>query len=262
MIFVKKILILFVFIPVFATGQNLNLSDRNILIQKGIIYKKEFSLEAKLHTLGFAFGYNRGIISKYYLTKYYHFDIGYLKSIKEKRNNLVITGITIYNSYSYGKRNYFLPVRLGMGLKKYLSEKEAYHGVSVGYSLEGGLTLGVLKPYFLVVRTKNDDNEVFYKTIKYTEENRDLFIDENLIFDRSSFFKGFDQLSMLPGIHINAALHYAIKAFEKSVFAFETGIMIDAFIKKVPVMVETKNFKNKSLFINVYINVQIGKRWN
>ncbi len=262
MIFIKKIFILFIFIPVFSFGQNPGMSDKNILIQKGIIYKKEFSLEAKFHTLGFALGYNRETISTYYLTKYYHFDIGYLKSIKEKRNNLVITGITIYNYYSYGKRNYFFPVRMGMGFKKYLSEKEAYHGVAIGYSLEGGMTLGVLKPYFLVVRTKDGENNVFYKTIKYTEENRDLFIDENLIFDRSSFFKGFDQLSMVPGIHVNAAVHYALKAYEKPVYAIETGIMLDAFIKRVPIMVETENFKNKSLFINVYINIQLGNRWN
>ena len=256
---IKYILVLIILLPVFSYGQSFN---NKISLQKGIIYKKEFSIEAKLHTLGYAIGYNRGIISTYYLTKFYHFDIGYIKSIKEKKNNLVITGITVYNSYSYGKRNYFFPVRLGMGIKKYLSEKETHHGVAVGYSLEGGFTLGVLKPYFLVVRTRDQDNNTSYKTIKYSDENRHIFIDENSIFDRSSFFKGFDQLSMIPGIHVNAAVHYAIKAYEKPVLAVETGIMIDAFIKKVPIMVETDGFKNNSLFINVYFNILIGNRWN
>ncbi len=263
MIFVRKILVfgVLLLLPVMSFGQNSGLNN-NVLIQKGIIYKNEFSVEAKLHTSGFSIGYNRGKISTYYLTKYYHFDIGYMKSGKEKKSNLVITSVTIFNTYAYGKRNYFFPVHLGMGMKKFLSEKQYYHGIGVGYSLQGGLTLGVLKPYFLVVKADNPDNGNPYKTIKYTEENRDLFIDANRILDRGSFFYGFTQLKMLPGIHLNGAIHYALKAYEKPLYAIETGVMIDAFIKRVPIMVETDNFKNKSVFINVYINVQIGNRWN
>ncbi|HHH52865.1 MAG TPA: hypothetical protein ENK91_04345 [Bacteroidetes bacterium] len=257
----KRIFLVLIFFPVFAFGQ-VQINDIiKIKKLKGILYKNELSFEAKLHSFGFALGLNKGKIKTYYLTKYYHFDIGYLKSIKEKRNNLVSTSINFYNSYTFGKRNYFFPARLGLGIKKFLSEKEEVHGVAVGYSIEGGFTAGILKPYYLRVKIANDEG-VYYKAIKYSEETKDLFTNENVIFDRTSFFKGFDELSMVPGIHLNAAIHYALKAYEKPVYAIETGVMIDAFIKRVPLMVETSEFKNKSLFINVYINVQLGNRWN
>lgn len=255
-----KIFILFLFINAPLWGQNNILSDKNIL--KGIIYKNEFSIEAKLHTLGFAVGFNRGKIVSYHTTKFYHFDIGHLKSIKEKKNNFVATSLNIYNNYSFAKRNYFFPTRLGMGIKKYLSEKQSYKGIAVGYSIEGGFTLGVLKPYYLDVKSLTDDNKFTIETIKYSEENKDVFIDENQIFDKASFFKGFGEIDFVPGVHLNAAILYALKAYEKPVYAIQTGIMIDAFIKHVPIMVETSGFKNKSIFFNVYINIQLGKRWN
>jgi hypothetical protein len=257
-----KTIIILLFTPLLLLAQP-NGSDINTnLILKGVIYKKEFSVEAKLHTLGFAVGYNSGLIKSYHLTKFYHFDIGYLKSYKEKKNNLIVTGISAYKSYSYGKRNYFFPTKIGLGYKKYLSEKASYRGVAVGYTIEGGVNLGILKPYFIEVKQINEYDQPYIKEIKYSEENKNIFLNENLIYGKASFFNGFGDLSLVPGIHINAAMHYAFKAYEKPLFAVETGFMIDAFIKRVPIMVETSSFKNNSIFINVYISVQLGRRWN
>jgi hypothetical protein len=229
---------------------------------KGIIYKKEYSVEFKLHTFGMSAGFNMGRLSTYYKTSFYHFDIGFLKSAKEKKGNLIATGLNIYNTYIYGKANYFFPVRAGKGIKVYLSEKESQRGLAIGYSLEGGFTLGVLKPYYLWVKSTNSDNEAILVLKKYDEDNKEDFINENLIYDKAPFFTGIGESRFVPGIHFNAAVHYGIKAFEKSVYAFETGIMLDAFMKKVPIMVETDRFKNSSIFINVFVNVQFGRRWN
>lgn len=231
------------------------------LVAKGVIYKKEFSFEAKLHTLGFAIGFNSGLIKSYHLTKFYHFDIGYLKSNKEKRNNIVVS-TNVFNSYSYGKRNYFFPTRIGIGYKKYLSEKEDYHGVAIGYTLEGGVDFGLLKPYFIKIKKLNQINQPVLKDINYSKEEREVFLNENIIYGKGSFFKGFNNLSIVPGVHFNTALHFAFKAYEKPLFVGEIGIMLDAFIKRVPIMVETSLFKNNSIFLNVYINMQIGKRRN
>ncbi len=258
----KYFIILFLFIPVLLFSQEQDLTQNKNLRLKGVIFKHEYSVEAKLNTLGFALAFNKGKIISYHTTKYYHFEIGYLKSFKEKKGNLVITGLNIYNKYSYGKRNYFFPVRLGLGKKEFLSEKDTEKGLAVGYSLEGGVDFGILKPYYLKVKSGSDGNNTFLETIRYSEENHGVFIDENLIYDRGPFFKGFNHLSFVPGIHINTAAHFAINAYERTLFAFETGMLIDAYIKRIPIMVETASFKNNFIFINVYINVQFGRRWN
>ena len=258
----KRLIVLFIFFPILLFSQVQDLTQNKNLRLKGIVFKNEFSIEAKLNTLGFSLGFNKGKIISYHTAKYYHFEIAYLKSSKEKRGNLVITGLNISNKYIFGKRNYFFPVRVGLGKKIFLSEKDTNKGVAVGYSLEGGVDIGVLKPYYLIVKYSTDGNTAFLKSIRYNEENHDLFINENLIYDRGSFFKGFNQISIIPGIHLNAAAHFAIKAYERPVFAFETGVMLDAYIKRVPIMVETTGFKNNFVFINVFINIQLGKRWN
>ena len=258
----KRIVVLIIFLPILVFSQVQDLTQNKNLRLKGIVFKNEYSVEAKLNTLGFSLGVNKGKILSYHTTKYYHFEIGYLKSSKEKKGNLVITGLNIYNKYIFGKRNYFFPVRLGMGRKIFLSEKDTNKGVAVGYSLEGGVDIAVLKPYYLDVKYSTDGNIAYLKSIRYTEENHDIFIDENLIYDRGPFFKGFNHISLVPGIHFNAAAHFAIKAFERPVFAFETGVMIDAYIKRVPIMVETDGFKNNFVFINIFLNIQLGRRWN
>ncbi len=258
----KNIILFILLFPLVLFSQKQDLTQNKYLRIKGIVYKNELSIEAKLNTLGFSLGINKGKIISYHTTRYYHFEVAFMKSFKEKKTNLVSTGLNVYNKYSYGKVNYFFPIRLGMGTKRFLSEKDTNKGVAVGYSIEGGVDLAVLKPYYIYVKSGSDGHSIFLNQIRYTEENRDIFIDENLIYDRGSFFKGFNHLSFIPGIHVNAAAHFAIKAYEKPVFAFETGVMIDAFIKRVPIMVETTGFKNNFIFINVFINVLLGKRWN
>jgi hypothetical protein len=59
------------------------------------------------------------------------------------------------------------------------------------------------------------------------------------------------------------ALHFDWGAFDEFVKAMEAGVMVDFYFKKVPIMVETANgdIENSPLFINLFINIQLGKRW-
>ena len=45
--------------------------------------------------------------------------------------------------------------------------------------------------------------------------------------------------------------------------AIEAGIMFDFYFKKVPIMVENDviDAENRPFFINLFINLQLGKRW-
>ena len=258
----RKYYLFLLFVPQMFYAQIIINSGTQTNELKGILYKNEFSVEGKLHTGGMTLGFNRCKIVKYYKTNFYHFDIGYLKSQKEKKGNLVSTSLNLYNNYIYGKQNYFFPIRFGKGIRVYLSEKEASRGVAVGYSIEGGLTLGIAKPYYLWIKTSNSENLAILTEVKYREETRDIFLDQNLIYDKVSFWHGLYESKIYTGAHINAALHFGLKAYEKPVYAIETGVMIDAFTRRIPIMVETENFKNNFLFVNVFANIHFGKRWN
>jgi len=231
-------------------------------VMKGIIYNNEYSFEFKLHTFGMSAGYKRGKLRTYYRTDFNRFDIGVIRSPKEKKGNLITTSLNFQNRYVYGKANYFFPFRIGRGTTIYLSEKDIDRGLAIGYTLSGGINLGVLKPYYLWVKNTSEDTQFKAELLKYDGKNADIFTNQDLIYDKASFLKGITELIVIPGLNFSAAVHYGIKAYEKSVLAFETGIMLDAFITKVPIMVETEDFRNSRFFVNVFFNIQLGKRWN
>ncbi len=231
---------------------------------KGIIYKKEKSIDLRLHENGASIAYNSGTIKSYHRTNYYHLELGYTKDEREKTQSK-ISRLGRSGSYAYGKINSLINVRGGVGVKKYLSEKEKKNGLAVGYTYQIGPSLALLKPYYLdliYVETFNDQQVSTVRSEKYSEQNADKFLEDGSISDRSSFFRGFDELKVRAGVQGKVGLHLAMGAFDEYVKAFETGIMFDIYPSKIPILLETENVPNRRMFFRLYLNFQFGKRSN
>lgn len=231
---------------------------------KGIIYKKEWSIDLRLHENGAAIAYNSGTIKSYNKTSYYQLELGYTKDIREKAQSK-FSNLGRAGTYAYGKQNAMINVRGGLGMKKYLSEKEKRNGLAVGYTYEIGPSLALLKPYYLnliYVETINDRQVASIRSEKYSEENAAKFLDEGSISTKASFFKGFDEIKVRAGVQAKLGLHCAMGAFDKYVKAFETGIMVDVFPSKIPIMIETEEISNTRYFFKLYLNFQFGNRSN
>lgn len=228
----------------------------------GILYSKEKVFELRPHSNGGSISLQFGNIKTFYKTHFYQFDMGYLKHPKEYRQSVTFNSSNPFartsNSYTYGKQNYFMVLRGGVGKKIYYSEKAKRKGVAAGVSYELGPSIGLLIPYYLELnRIEDGGTQDYISTERYSEENADVFLDNSKIIGPASFFKGFGHISALPGIHARLGAHFSVGAFDKYVKAFEMGIMIDAFVKPVPIMVIENN---SPAFINGYISFQIGKR--
>jgi hypothetical protein len=150
-------------------------------------------------------------------------------------------------------------LNLGMGRKYYLSEKAHKRGVAVGYSFEGGLNLGLLKPYYLVLEYADELDQVF-RTESYSEENAHLFLDDHKIRDKGSFTRGLDEISLLPGFYAKLASHFSLGAYGKYIRAIEVGVHLDLFTKRVPVMIETESLSNDFILPSFFVNFQLGRR--
>ncbi len=230
---------------------------------KGLVYKDEYSFDLRVMPHGANFGYTVGELETYYKTTFYTFDIGYLKDSRERKQNMNTTFRTegTSDAFVYGKQNSLYIIRGGKGFKRYLSEKALRRGLSVGYSFEGGVSLGVLKPNYLKLfyfTEENPDGEI--REERFSEDNRDKFLNFNSIFGGSSFWKGIFQSSVSVGLHGKASGHFAMGAFDKNVRAAEIGITFDAFAKKVPIFVETDLLKNRRLFLNIFVSFHLGRR--
>ncbi len=226
----------------------------------GIIYNKELTMDLRFHTNGiFSVALNKAKIKTYYRTTFYQLEVGTLKHPKESRNSDL--GITYQgfesSAYTFGKQNSFYLVRLGFGEKRYFSEKQERRGLALGMSYMVGATLGVLKPYHLNVRINDGDGNFSIQRMAYSEEFHDEFLDVYNILGAAGFKYGWNGLRPMPGLNAKLGVHLDWGAFDEFVKALEFGFMVDAFYKKVPIMVSEKN---RPIFLNVYLALQFGKR--
>ena len=231
--------------------------------EKGILYDKETSFDFRVHTNGlFALGYNIGKIRTYYKTRFIHFGIGELKHPKENRYNInrnFLNGPPS-SSFIYGKQNAFFALRVGMGQKRYFSERARKKGVRVGISYEAGPVIGLLKPYYIDIFTNETGNRPVIITVRYSEETRSDFLSPWKILGASGLFKGASEMRFIPGLQIQTALHLEWGSQDELLRALEMGIMLDAFPKKIPILIPVENDPNRPFFLNLFINLQLGKR--
>ncbi|HMO39197.1 MAG TPA: hypothetical protein PKC76_06250 [Saprospiraceae bacterium] len=253
-----------------VSGQEVLVPGQNYYEErKGIVYNQEFAVNFKLLTNGYSLGVDIGRLQTYYLTRFWSFEIGELKHNKEYRQSFDFRSPAtnrISRAFVFGKQNNFIPLRIGFGEKRYLSEKARQRGVAVGLSYAAGPSLGFLKPYYLDLLRFPDagSGDPFVRSERYSEENAVHFLNSTIIYGSSGFVKGFDEVSILPGAHAKFAVHFDWGAFDEFVKALDAGIMVDFYFRDVPIMVDSPrvpNSENSPIFINFYINLQLGKRW-
>ena len=91
-----------------------------------------------------------------------------------------------------------------------------------------------------------------------------MFLDINSIYGATGLQRGLNPLSIQPGAHAKIAVHLDWGAYDEFVKSVEAGVALDVFLREMPIMIDSPrvpNAENKMLFINLYINLQLGKRW-
>ncbi len=234
--------------------------------KKGVVYKSEKAFQLRLHEQGATIGYYKGKIKTYYKTQYYQFELGYQKDVRERRQNknYQFAGEGPSNSFAFGKINNVINLRASLGVKRYLSEKVKRNGLAVGYSYEIGPSIAILKPYYLKLIYFPSDSQPQVEVLaeRYTEENAEKFLNVNDIYGSEPYAAGLSEVSIVPGIQSKVALHFALGAFDKYMRVVETGLMMDLYTRRIPILVETEERKNSPYFLKFFVSVQIGTRSN
>ena len=224
----------------------------------GVVYNDEFAVNLYLHTRGYGIGAIFGKLKTYYKTTFYHVDFGLLKHPKEHRPDNQINQFNVLSRpYVYGKKNSFFALRIGKGQKRYLSEKAKRRGVAVGYSYQLGPSIGMLKPYYLDLRGDGGIAPPTIEVSKYSEENKDRFLDPDFIDGYSGFWKGVGEMKFVFGGHLKGGAHFSWGAYDRYVKAIEVGLLLDFYFQKVDILAIEDN---SPVFANLYLNLQFGKR--
>ncbi|MFZ4057636.1 MAG: hypothetical protein ACOYKE_05830 [Ferruginibacter sp.] len=185
----------------------------------------------------------------------FQLDIGERKHPKEEKqtNPFIPT-----SPFIFGKINYFYPVKLGVQQQILLGNKSNKNGVSVTGNFGGGLSLGLLRPYYLEI---NDVTNANRKFIKYDSPDSVIFVSNvelaNLSVAGTGLGRGWSDLKIVPGIYGKTSIRFDYGRFNEMVNALEVGLTAEFYSKKIPQLIY---LKQRNLFFNAYISILFGKR--
>lgn len=199
--------------------------------EEGVLsYNKQTAVGLQLRTNGYGLFVELGRSRSPRFTNLYMFEFTEIKHPKEEKVSNANTFFS--NSFVYGKINNFYQAKLGFGQQYIFGQKGNKNGVAVLGIVEGGLTMGLLKPYYIQVQ----EQSVGVRDIKYESADSVAFLSGNII-GGSGFTKGWSELKIKPGAFLKTALRFDFGRFNETVQAIEIGMSVDAYASKIPQMV-------------------------
>ena len=231
-----------VVIILFAQGE---LSD-----QSRIFYRNEKSIGFLLNSNGYGVSgrYAKRINARN--KSIYELDLIGIKHPKEVK----ITNYYSSNkSYVFGKLNSLFDIRAGYGRQKEMFRKVDRGGISIRRYYSFGPSLGLLKPvYYEIIQSNNaDPNDKYLSQEKFNSATH-----QGNIWGKASFFKGVDEISVVPGAYGRFGFSFEYSRHDITLHALETGIALDIFPKKIPIMATEKN---NFIFFSFFVSYRFGK---
>ncbi len=227
----------------------------NDLIRKDeegvLIYSKQSIFGLQLRTNGYGIFYEKGKMKTQLKTSIFRFDFTEIKHPKEDKLPNGYGGFSFNNPYIYGKINNFYQFQLGLGQQHILGQKGNKNGIAVSALYTGGLSLGLLRPYYIEI----DDNGQS-KTIKYTPQDSALFL-YGYIMGGGGLGKGWNEIKMKPGAFAKTALRFDFGRFNEVVSGIEVGVSAEFYSSKIPIMLFQKE---KQFYYQGHIAVMFGHR--
>ncbi len=249
----KKTFLLLVFfyacyIPINA--QDIGVGDPDILS----VRKKEWDVYATIHTNGFGLGARIGKQNTIHLRSGMDMEFTYFQDLKEQRGKTSYTVSDNENkSFVFGKLNNFFQLRVGYGLTRIINTKPYWEGMSTGYFLYGGASLGFSVPVYLKIIRIIDTAHYEIVSERYDPSIHDL----SNIYGGASFSEGLSKITLHPGIYMKTGFSFDFSSDDANILALDFGVALDAYYPPVKIMAFTAD---KYLFITGFLTFHFGKR--
>ena len=215
-----------------------------------LIYTNQISGGAQLSTTGWGVQFNSGKYDGFYKIKTKGFEFVKIKHPKEFK--LPNNGRDNSRRFAYGKLNSFQSLRLLRGAKQIVSDKIRHGAVAIGYKWGVGPNVGFVKPIYVEV-SKLTGTSVAVE--RYDPEIHDF----NVINGRANFLRGLDEMKLAFGAVAKIAATFEYSGDNEGVQQLEVGVVLDAFLNKVPIMIEEAN--NQRFFPSIFISYSVGKKY-
>ncbi|MDH7462952.1 hypothetical protein QEG73_16775 [Chitinophagaceae bacterium 26-R-25] len=227
-----------------------------------IIFNKHSAFGIKLATDGYGISFEKGKYKTPRKTTLLQFEFNEKKHPKEEKQSIGVDAFGQLNQAIYGKVNNFYQFKIGMGQQYLIGGKGNKNGVAVTAIGAGGISAGLMKPYYLDVVDANTRQTVSVPA-------KDFYMDtlgqryENVVLGNSGPFKGWGKIKFAPGLHAKAALRFDYAKFNPTIAAIEAGVNAEYYFTDVEQMVNYVSLGGvnpKKFFFNAYLTILFGKR--
>ena len=228
--------------------------------KKGILYFDEQSGGVKYKTNGWGFFYRKATNLTYTKKKFWEIEFTKIKHEKESKTESLYSqgGPMTPKGYYFGKQNSLYQIAYRKGYTFVLSEKSIKSGVEIALHTAAGVSLGLLKPYELMLIYGNPASDnIEFKTEKYSSENSKLFLNPSTIYSYGGFWEGIFQTKPIPGASARIGLSIDWATNDDRINALEVGLSLDAFLVNAPLMLQTQNHQ---VFPALYLEYRIGSK--
>ena len=227
------------------------LSQGEIDTQKKALFRNESTFSVSLNSNGFGVNYRYGIWKNARNQLIYDADFAYVKHPKEVKTVIAYNYVT--RRYVYGKENLFWELKGYIGWQNELYRKYDRSGISVRLFYSGGASLGFIKPIYYDIISFSGTGEITEsKPMKFNPGIHD----QSNINGRASFFMGFDELKVMPGLSAKTGLSFEYSERDEVVHALEAGINFTAYPRRIPIMATEEN---SFLFFTLVVGYRFGR---
>jgi hypothetical protein len=217
--------------------------------QQKVFFRNERSFAILLNSDGIGLSYRGAKRIDYRNKRLLEIEAGTLKHPKEYRLSNPYTQST--GTFVFGKLNSVIYLRGGIGHQHEIFKKVDLGGIAIRYFYSAGPVFAVYKPIYYRVFYPLPNNLYELREEKYTSA---IALPQD-IYSKASFIKGLNETKILPGLFAKGGLNFEYSKEDKIIHAVEIGAQINAFPKKVPIMLSSEN---KSIFFSLFVSYRFG----
>jgi hypothetical protein len=217
-----------------------------------LIFNKHNIFGIRLATDGYGISFEKGYYKTPTRTLLFEAELNEKKNPKEHRISATSDGFN-YTSIVPYKLNNLYEFKLAVGQQHLIGGKGNKNGVAVSALYAGGVTIGMLKPYYLDIQ-----NQITGQTSRATFDQvvRDT-TSTDAITGASGFTVGWGNLSIKPAVNAKQAMRFDYGRLNQTITAIEVGLTEEYFFGKIPLVYLTPA---KQFFFNAYVSILFGSR--
>jgi hypothetical protein len=218
-----------------------------------LIFNKHSIFGIRLATDGYGINWEKGKFITPTRTLLYQFELNEKKSPKEHKVSTSPDQFN-YSSLVPYKLNNFYIFKASIGQQHLIGGKGNKNGVAVTALYSGGISVGMLKPYYVDVQLDQSQGGGTTR-MTFTELQTDTL--PYVVTGASGFTVGWGHLKIKPGLNAKGAMRFDYGRLNQTVTAIEVGLTGEYYFSKIP---QVLLVPQKTFFFNAYVQIMFGSR--